>query len=179
MFVNVRARCRSLALAGAAVLLPMLPATSHALPWDIDMFRQESLRTNEVARSPVPGTVPIGYRPFTLTIEEAETQLQNPVEPSRASAWRGQRLFNANCATCHGKLGDGKGPVGVQLAVPDLRTDFYRGKSDGRIFGVIKHGLRAMPRYGFKFSDVEQWDIVNYLRVLQGREVEGFKVGAE
>ena len=25
-----------------------------------------------------------------------------------------------------------------------------------------------MPRYGYKFSDQEQWDVINYLRFLQG-----------
>ena len=162
-----------LLIVGAVCLLA--PVSAQALPWDYDMYRQQSLEANEVSRSPVEGTVPLGYKPFTLTLEEAEKSLTNPVSATRDSVWRGQRLYNANCYTCHGKTAAGDGPVGPQVGVPDLRKDFYREKTDGRIFGVIHYGLRAMPRYGFKFSDAEQWDIVNYLRFLQGKDVDGMK----
>jgi cytochrome c5 len=150
-------------------------ALAHALPWDIDMYRQQSLEANEVARAPVKGTVPLGSTPFRMSVEEAERDLSNPVTFSRNSVWRGQRLWNANCYTCHGKTAAGEGPVGPQVGVPDLLKDFYRQKSDGRVYGVIYHGLRAMPRYGYKFSDAERWDLVNYLRFLQGKDVVGMK----
>ncbi len=157
------------------LVVGVFASSAVALPWDYDMYRQQSLEANEVARAPVEGTVPLGYKPFTMTLEEAEQKLSNPTPLSKNSVWRGQRLWNANCWTCHGKTGSGEGPVGSQLGVPDLTKDFYRQKSDGRIFGVIHYGLRAMPRYGFRFSDAEQWDIVNYLRFLQGTDVDGFK----
>ena len=146
-----------------------------ALPWDIDMYRQESLKSNEVGRAPVIGTIPRGYKPFRMSIEEAEKSLQNPVPGTLHSAWRGQRLWNANCLSCHGELGVGDGPVGPLMGVPNLLTDFYKNKSDGRVFAVIHHGLRAMPRYGYKLSVAERWDLVNYLRVLQGERIAGFK----
>jgi mono/diheme cytochrome c family protein len=149
-----------------ALLLVASPAL--ALPGDYDMYRQQSLKSNEVARSPVAGTVPRGRMPFTYTLEEGEKNLKNPVAKDMHSVWRGQRLWNANCWTCHGKVGDGKGPVGPQIGVPSLLTDYYSGTSDGRVFSVIQLGLRNMPRYGFRFSDKEQWDLVNYLRFLQG-----------
>ena len=60
--------------------------SAFALPWDFDMYRQESLQSNEVARAPVKGTVPLGRRPFTLTLEEAEKGLSNPVPFSLYSA---------------------------------------------------------------------------------------------
>lgn len=150
-------------------LLGALVATSaHALPWDEDMYSQESLKANEVARAPAKGTVPVGRKPFTMTADEADTKLTNPVPMSRDSAARGRRLYSANCLTCHGKKGDGKGPVGALLPVPNLTEDFYKNRSDGRIFAVIHNGGAVMPRYGFKFAESEHWDIVNYLRVLQG-----------
>ncbi len=164
----------SLAVFPFAVLC-FFVSTAAALPWDYDMYRQKSLEANEVARAPVEGTVPLGYKPFTMTLEEAEAGLKNPVSFTKNSVWRGQRLWNANCWTCHGKTGAGEGPVGSQIGAPDLTNDFYRQKSDGRVFGVIHYGLRAMPRHGFRFSDAEQWDIVNYLRFLQGKDVEGME----
>ncbi len=150
-----------------------LPAHSFALPWDIDMYRQESLKSNEVARSPVPGTVPVGYKPFTMSLEDADTQLKNPQPRTQQSAWHGQRLWATNCSPCHGVRADGKTSVGPKMGVPDLLADLYRNKSDGHIFGVIHYGLRNMPRYGFKLSEEETWDLINYLRFLEGADVPG------
>jgi len=165
-------------LYAAFVLLGSLAqsAPARALPWDIDMYRQESLQTNEIARSPVIGTVPVGARPFTMSVEEAEKSLKNPVQLSLYSAWRGQRLFNANCSACHGKSGAGDGAVSkLFVGVPNVLDDLYKKRSDGRVFAVIHHGQGSMPRYGYKFSTAEKWDIVNYLRFLQGREVPGLE----
>ena len=144
-----------------------------ALPWDIDMYRQQSYQANEMVRNPVKGTVPYGSKPMTLTTEEAGKQLQNPVAFEKDSLWRGKRLWSANCLTCHGN-GKEKGPVAAFLPVPNLIEDFYKGRTDGYVFGVIHNGGAAMPRYGFKFSEREHWDLVNYVRFLQGKDAPGF-----
>ncbi|MBP9837510.1 MAG: c-type cytochrome [Proteobacteria bacterium] len=143
-------------------------STAQALPWDVDMFSQESLQSNEVVRAPAKGTVPLGEIKFNMKTEEADGKLANPVKADLNSVWRGQRLYNANCATCHGTTLDKKGPLAATLPVPNLGDDFYKKESDGRIFAVIHNGGAVMPRYGYKFSTSEKWDIINYLRVLQG-----------
>ena len=141
---------------------------AFALPGDYDMYRQQSLEANEVARSPVKGTVPRGFKPFIYkTVEDAQGKLKNPVKKDLNSIWRGRRLYSSNCQTCHGKKGDGKGPVGPQLGVPNILTDYYANTPDGRVFAVITLGLRNMPRYGYKFSEKEKWDLANYIRFLQ------------
>lgn len=156
----------------ASSLAVALCATSadraYALPWDVDMFSQENLKSNEVARAPVKGTVPLGYTPLAMTNDEASEKLQNPVDATMDSVWRGQRLYNANCVPCHGRKGDGKGPVGPLVAAPNLTDDFYKKRTDGRIYAVLQNGGAAMPRYGYKFSTREHWDVVNYVRFLQG-----------
>lgn len=169
----------SVALRVAVLLLVcgvVVPSSSFALPWDVDMYRQASKKPGEMVRAPVPGTVPVGRRPFTMTVEEADKSLKNPVAFSRESVWRGKRLWNANCSSCHGLSGASDSEVAkVFLGIPNLLGDLYKQRSDGRIFGVIYHGQNSMPRYGYKFSADEQWDIVNYLRFLQGRDVEGIE----
>lgn len=159
------------------ISLFLLEESSFALPWDVDMYSQESLQSNEVARAPAKGTVAVGRKPFIMTADEADVKLQNPRVATLHSAWNGQRLYSANCLTCHGKKGDGKGPVGPQVAAADLTNDLYVKKSDGRYFVVIHNGGASMPRYGYKFSETDHWDIINYLRVLQKvKKVAGIKI---
>lgn len=144
-----------------------------ALPWDTDMAKQQSYKSNEMVRSPVKGTVAVGAKPFSLTLDEAEKTLKNPMPFSLDSVWRGRRIWGAQCAPCHGKSGDGEGPVGPKILAPSLLTDYYRGRGDGRVYAIIHNGGTNMPRYGYKLSPDEHWDVVNYLRFLQGRDVEG------
>ncbi len=161
----------------ALLMLLLVRKSAQALPWDVDMYSQESLQSNEVARAPAKGTVAVGRKPFTMTKEEADQKLQNPRAATRHSVWNGQRLYNVNCLTCHGRKADGKGPVGPQVAASDLTNDLYVKKSDGYIYAVIHLGGAAMPRYGYKFSEQDHWDVINYLRVLQKvKNVPGIKI---
>lgn len=158
---------RNIVCALLSVLL--LSSTVHALPWDIDMYSQPSLKAGEVARAPVEGTVPLGYTPFKMTIEEADGVLHNPISHSGDSIWRGHRLWSAQCSSCHGVDGSSATKVGKLMGAPNLLEDRFKPYSDGKLYGTIVWGVRSMPRYGYKLSEDERWDIVNYLRFLQGK----------
>ncbi len=149
-----------------------VPELAQALPWDTDLYRQQSYQPGELARSPVPGTVPLGYRPYTLTVDEAE-KVTNPTPFSFDSVSRGRRLYSANCQVCHGRTGDGQTVVGPQVKVVSLLDDLRKSRPDGRVYWVIHNGQGNMPRYGYKFSPAENWDLVNYVRLLQGKELAG------
>ncbi len=136
------------------------------------MFRQQSYQAGEIARSPVKGTIPKNYTVWKMTTEEAEASLKNPVPYTNDSVQRGKRIFQANCRTCHGLSGVGDGPVGAAMGVPNIMTDFYKQKSDGRTYGVLMNGGSNMPRYGYKFSETERWDVINYVRFLQGNPIK-------
>ena len=151
----------------------IISQNASALPWDQDLFKQQSLKPGEVARPTVEGTVPRGYTPFLMTQEEADQQLKNPVPMSRNSLLRGKRLWTAQCYACHGADGKSQTVVGPQLAAPNLINDFYSARSDGHSFAYIYLGGANMPRYGYKLSHDEIWDVVNYLRFLQGKNVDG------
>ena len=42
------------------------------------------------------------------------------------------------------------------------------GYTDGYIFGIIRNGRGLMPPYN-RIEEADRWDIVNYLRSLQGK----------
>lgn len=155
------------------VVMSLLVSTNaFALPWDIDLYSQQSLKSNEVARAPAKGTVPVGYKPFTMTIEEAEKNLSNPVALTEDSVLRGKRLWNTQCAACHGLDAKSHTKIGKLVGAPNLTEDRFKTYTDGRVYGTIVWGIRGMPRYGYKLSEAERWDIVNYLKVLQGKEIK-------
>jgi mono/diheme cytochrome c family protein len=153
----------------AFILALQFSKSALALPWDIDMYSQQSLKANEIARAPVEGTIPLGYAPFTMTIEEADKNLNNPVPSSPNTLWRGKRLWSAQCSSCHGLDAKSKTNIGKLLGAPNLTEERFQSYSDGKIYGTIVWGIRTMPRYGYKLSDEERWDIVNYFKNLQGR----------
>ena len=71
----------------------------------------------------------------------------------------GYRLFDHNCAHCHGD--DARGDEGPDLH--DLR------KSDGRLEKIIKNGIKGeMPSFGRKFSDADVQSLIAWLRTLKG-----------
>lgn len=70
----------------------------------------------------------------------------------------GYRLFDHNCAHCHGD--DARGDEG-----PDLHG---LRRSDAKIEKIIKNGIKGeMPAFGKKFSDEDVQALIAWLRTLK------------
>ncbi len=85
----------------------------------------------------------------------------NPLAGSPELAAGGRKLFQRNCASCHGLEGQG-----LKKAA-DLRLPVVQQQSDGALFWKITNGntRRGMP--GFSGLPEEQrWQIVLFLRTL-------------
>ncbi|MDO8530840.1 MAG: FixH family protein [Dehalococcoidia bacterium] len=93
----------------------------------------------------------------------------NPVASTPASVAIGQRLYQANCAQCHGVTGRSDGPEapGLALRPADLQLHVPL-HSDSQLFYFISEGLFGTPMLPFKdkLSDEERWHLVNYLRSM-------------
>jgi mono/diheme cytochrome c family protein len=145
--------------------------SAGAFPWDIDMFRGESVQP--LAQSPrvmPPGTLPIDGEP-PMSREEASAALHNPLKPTPAALAAGKSLFQTNCAVCHGSNARGNGTVSFLLRVPpaDLTAGVAAQRSDGYIYATIRNGSIVMPSYADAMSSHERWEVVLYLRSLQGK----------
>ena len=58
----------------------------------------------------------------------------------------------------------------------DIGDKIYMTKTDGYLYATIHYGgLVIMPGLGWKLSDSEHWDIINYLRSVQNARVNGQK----
>ena len=51
---------------------------------------------------------------------------------------------------------------------PTIRIDAAKARTDGYIFGMIRNGRGLMPPYN-RIEERDRWDLINYLRALQGR----------
>ena len=129
-------------------------------------------RGNPQNSVPIQGaTMPaflVSQQPFPGTIDSM-AGLPNPVAADARSLDNGRKLYQINCAVCHGHAGLGNGPaVKYGMAGIALANDRVRGLSDGYIWGMIRNGRGLMPTYN-RIEERERWDVVNYVRGLQGR----------
>ncbi len=158
--------------------------------WFPQMKQQPSVRAFEALRHegrleaflPPEGTVPIdgGEAPVSNVIDAASDHLVNPRPTSLASLENGRAKFQVFCLPCHGPGGLADGPVsmvgsilGPIVAVLPIAgpASLAKLRSDGHVYTTIRYGRRRMPGYG-RIPPRDRWDIVNYLRLLNG-QVEG------
>jgi len=110
---------------------------------------------------------------FKLTPED--TAKKNPVKFTTVSAERGKKIYDTQCAMCHGAKGDGKGDAVEEMKIspPDFTKPETLGKlTDGELFAIIGVGSETMPGQGTRMPETRKWNLVNYLRALSGKHPE-------
>jgi putative copper export protein len=82
----------------------------------------------------------------------------SPTGFAAAAIVRGERLYQKDCASCHGATGHGDGPAASTLPVhpPDLTTRGLLEYGDGDLFWLAGHAVST--------PDEDRWDLVDYLR---------------
>jgi len=89
-------------------------------------------------------------------------------EPTKGNAndiSEGQRLFSwYNCVGCHFHGGGGIGP-------PLIKTEWLYGGEPANLFATIVKGRpNGMPAWGGKIPEYQVWQIVAYVRSMNGKE---------
>lgn len=147
--------------------------TGFGWPWSTDMMYQPSIK---------PYEEPMVYPDLSITDkairvdpivprEVIEEMTVNPVSPNKASLEKGAVLFKNFCAPCHGAEGKGDGPVIKKGFYPvNLTAPPTQARTDGFIYAYIRFGGKVMmPSYRESIDAQGSWDIVNYVRMLQGK----------
>ena len=105
-----------------------------------------------------------------ITPEDAAKK--NPVSFNEASVDRGRKVFQTQCALCHGQKGDGKGDLAkeMKLTLADFtKPDALVKRTDGELFTVILKGKDMMPSQKGRMPEQQLWNLVNFLRALGGK----------
>lgn len=129
-----------------------------------------TLASWQVSYAAMPGTI------------DSLSAVENPVAADERSLMNGRKHYQVNCAVCHGMAGDVNTPLKqVSLVmgsiVPSLVAGTALTRTDGYFWGIIRNGRGLMQPYN-RIPEMERWDVVNYIRGLQGRyPVEATPVG--
>ena len=158
----------------AAACEPGKPARSTGA-YQIDVFQEmhytQSFKSQEPPRFlPPEGSIPITGGKLALPEDnDAIDALPNATVRNAATLNRAARLYNVNCASCHGASGGGDGYVGLRFAEygavqpPALASDRVADLAAGRAYASITNGFGFMPPFGNLLSDEERWALVHLL----------------
>ena len=109
------------------------------------------------------------------------TYFESPVQYNAASVARGAPLYAEHCAVCHGRYGNGDGPLADSLAKrPPNLTDSLSRRREGDLLWSIGHGIPGtlMPGFGDSIGEERLWDLLNFMRaqanVDAGRRMDEF-----
>lgn len=126
---------------------------------------------------PPAGTVKRGdLMPYTLPNDsfgyKMSASVKNPLDSvklTKADMDEAGRLFNINCAICHGAKGTANGPIADKIgAVANFTLPMYVSMADGTMFHSITYGLRNMGSYSSQLNARQRWMVIKYIRTLQG-----------
>ncbi len=127
---------------------------------------------------PVAGTIKQGELfPYTMPNDsngyKMSASVQNPLPDSaitKSAMAEAGRLYNINCAICHGTKGLADGPLatsGKIGGVANLSQPMYVSMADGTMFHSIAYGRNNMGSYASQLSREQRWMIIKYIRTLQ------------
>ncbi len=169
----------------------LMPLALGACSWFTDFRDQPAIQPwDSVADTIAPRGQPVNSVPVTglqtpgytysyralPNVIDSMAGLVNPKDPSKlttaeldSSLANGQRYYQQNCAVCHGDSGLGNGPT-TKYGVPgiNLMTDMTKARTDGYVYGMLRNGRGSMPSYN-RIEEPDRWDVVNYVRGLQGK----------
>jgi mono/diheme cytochrome c family protein len=107
----------------------------------------------------------VGSTSFVLGAQKPERSaqevLKNPYSGQRKAAKAGRKLYERNCARCHGKKGEGTPNV------PALAGGATQSIPDGLIYSYITRGDvgNGMPSWA-SLPTEQRWQVITYLKSL-------------
>lgn len=81
-----------------------------------------------------------------------------------AAQSEGQKLYDTNCAKCHGPDGSGNTTVGKAVGAKDLRAAEAKKLTDAEIAAQIEQGKNNMPPFGGTLNKAQIESLIPIVR---------------
>jgi mono/diheme cytochrome c family protein len=99
----------------------------------------------------------------------AAHSMANPVPATPAVLAAAKSNYDSHCASCHGSTGNGKGDKaqGLWSAPTDFRNAAQMGRrTDGDLYWVTMKGNWPMPAFEKQLTELQRWQLVDYIRTF-------------
>jgi mono/diheme cytochrome c family protein len=126
--------------------------------------------------APVAGTLRMGdVADINLPADSAgvamANSLVNPLPPlTTKDSLEAARLFNINCAVCHGAKAEANGPVAEKVGGVKNIVAGSPGYTDGKLYHILTYGQNMMGSYASQLDRKQRWRIVQYIRSLEPKK---------
>lgn len=85
----------------------------------------------------------------------------------------GEKVYRAQCATCHGDDGKGDTRMGKVVQTPDItQTPWKHGTSQEDVEKIVRDGSGKMPGYKSRLTEEQIRLVSEFTRVLTGVDKE-------
>lgn len=154
-------------------------------PWKVGDSLAVVQRNTPSAMKPVAGTIsqdrngvsmnsmPYPFPNTTDGYEAAGVELSSPMATTEANIAKGEVLYNRYCVHCHGEKGDGMGKIAQNGHIEGIPS--YSGKlvdlPVGKMYHTLTYGKGLMGSHASQLSALERWEVIEYVKVLQGTSV--------
>jgi high-affinity iron transporter len=131
----------------------------------------QALRAAISAKAP-PATVADHARKTAVALVAA---YPIPMAPAKApDLQQGARLYQNNCASCHGATGHADGPLAAKLSPPPVALADHARAQERSVFSlyqIITQGVKGTSMAGFaNMTESERWDVAFFAATLSYSE---------
>ena len=104
----------------------------------------------------------VGDGSWLIKVPEAARVRPNPLATDPESTAAGAKLFQQNCASCHGKTAQGRDKH------PNLHSERLKIAKPGELEWLLKNGSlkNGMPSWS-RLPEQQRWQLVTYLKSLE------------
>jgi mono/diheme cytochrome c family protein len=100
------------------------------------------------------------------SVDRRAPDIKNPVEASDANLIAGMKIYQANCAACHGDVNHTHAMLADSLypRAPQFAEDSPDMPENQNLY-IIQHGVRlsGMPAWKQSLSDQQMWQVTTFL----------------
>lgn len=104
------------------------------------------------------------------------TAIEKPWEENADMISHGAKVYQNNCAVCHGEKGMGDGPGGAAVKPPPrnfVEGKWTKGGQSHELFKTVSEGIAGTSMAPFQhLSKTDRWAVVQFIRSITNNKVK-------